>query len=172
MGVRPVLWPNLVWVTSITVTSKSSRVLRNTNVSEVAACWTKSDDVGCAITRQAVRWLHLPSIHAFDIDHPLWGPSPQRAGFFMPSLTPVERIRRLDKSSPQFPRKLVRLLHGHKYEDYVKALPAGESSWLVEYLDNVRPELPLSTCLSSSPRFLTPSNLAAPRFWRAFTNSG
>jgi hypothetical protein len=57
----------------------------------------------------------------------------------MASLAPLQQLRRLDKSSPQFPRQLASLLHGQGYRSCVTNLQDEDVLWLVEYLDNVRP---------------------------------
>jgi hypothetical protein len=57
----------------------------------------------------------------------------------MAPLTPLQRLRRLDKASPQFPRQLTSLLHEKGYRACVMSLQGEDLLWLVEYLDNVCP---------------------------------
>jgi len=49
----------------------------------------------------------------------------------------LQEFDRLDKSSLQFPDKLVSLLSKEGYKDYIQWLRDEDVSWLVEYLDNV-----------------------------------
>jgi len=56
-----------------------------------------------------------------------------------PSLTPLQQLYRLDKLSPQFPDRLTDLLREQEREDYAADLQGEDLSWLVEYLDDVRP---------------------------------
>jgi len=69
----------------------------------------------------------------------------------MPSLTPLQQLRRLEKLSPQFPDQLMSLLREQEYGDYVTNLQDQDSSWLVEYLDDVRPRVTFTNSLPKLP---------------------
>ena len=57
----------------------------------------------------------------------------------------LRRIYLLDKSSPDFHEQLNGILHtGHEYDQCVAALGDNDSEWLVNYLDEVRHQVPLS----------------------------
>ena len=49
----------------------------------------------------------------------------------------LQRLDRLDKSSPQFPNQLTNLLHEKRYELHISKLQDQDAVWLIEYLDNV-----------------------------------
>jgi len=66
--------------------------------------------------------------------------SPSKS-FFMPSLTPLQQLRRLDELSPQFPDQLTGLLREQVYADNTTNLQDDNLSWVVEYLNDVRPRV-------------------------------
>ena len=77
---------------------------------------------------------------------------PKRAdSFLMPSLTPLQQLRRLDRLFPQFPDQLTGLLCERKYGDYVTSIQDHDLSWLVEYLDDVRPLVAFTNSLPKLP---------------------
>ena len=84
----------------------------------------------------------------------------------MSSLAPLQQLRRLDKLSPQFPDQLTGLLREQGYKDHtVTSLQDEDLSWLVEYLDDVRPrvafhKLIAEACLGS--RCSPPHQLCVP----------
>ena len=55
-----------------------------------------------------------------------------------PSSNPLQRLHRLERSSPQFPNQLASILAGDEYRDYVSVLRGEGLVWLVDYLDGVR----------------------------------
>jgi len=61
--------------------------------------------------------------------------------------TPLQRLRDLDKSSPQFHDQLSDALRRKEYRNCVSNLRSEDLVWLVEYLDRVSPihHWPLST---------------------------
>ena len=63
----------------------------------------------------------------------------------------LDDLNDLDESSPQFPDQLADLLSGRLYKGWISGLRDNDVSWLVEYLDKVRPHLviyPLSAQLA------------------------
>ena len=50
---------------------------------------------------------------------------------------PLQRLRDLDRASPQFHRQLIDLIRGDEYQDVVQHLHDEDLTWLIEYLDNV-----------------------------------
>jgi len=69
----------------------------------------------------------------------------------MPSPTPLQQLRRLDKLSPQFPDRLTGLLRKQEYKDYVTNLQDQDLSWLVECLNDVRPRVTSTDSLPKLP---------------------
>ena len=63
---------------------------------------------------------------------------PSRMVFLAPSLSPLERLRRLDRSSSKFPDQLSSVLSGEEYRQCVPNLQRDGLVWLVDYLDKVR----------------------------------
>lgn len=63
----------------------------------------------------------------------------------MTPLTPLQKLRLLDTSSPQFPDRLTSLLYEPWCSDWATNLQGEDPSWLVEYLNTVCPPLPSST---------------------------
>ena len=55
-----------------------------------------------------------------------------------PSSNPLQRLHRLERSSPQFPDQLANILAGDEYKGYVSALRGEGLVWLIDYLDSVR----------------------------------
>ena len=49
----------------------------------------------------------------------------------------LQRFKRLDKSSPQFPDQLTNLLYKEGFKDQILKLRDEDVVWLVEYLDEV-----------------------------------
>ena len=69
---------------------------------------------------------------------------------YKPSRDILQRLDRLERSSPDFPDQLTNLLSGQEYGQHIftDALREEGAAWLVEYLDNVRVSFslyPLST---------------------------
>ena len=56
----------------------------------------------------------------------------------MSSRNPLEQLRRLDRSSPDFHDQLCNVLYAREYERCVLTLQGDDLVWLVEYLDKVR----------------------------------
>ena len=56
----------------------------------------------------------------------------------MTSRNILQQLHRLDRSSHEFHDQLSNLLYGEEYTQSVPNLEAGESEWLVDYLDKVR----------------------------------
>ena len=54
-----------------------------------------------------------------------------------PSSPAVQRLRRLDKSSPGFHDQLCNALYGEEYIQRVPVLQPDDVVWLVDYLDTV-----------------------------------
>ena len=50
---------------------------------------------------------------------------------------PLQQLRDLDRTSPQFRPQLVDILRGKEYQDVVPSLQGDDLTWLVEYLDSV-----------------------------------
>ena len=90
----------------------------------------------------------------------------------MPSLTPLQQLRLLGKLSPQFPDQLTGLLREQGYGDDVTSLKDADLSWLIEYLDDVRPRLLSPTRCRSWLRFSIPSTPTVPHFGKLYVNSG
>ena len=61
----------------------------------------------------------------------------------------LQHLRLLDKSSPQFPDRLSNLLREETYNECATNLRDEDWSWLVEYLDNVRPNVVSTDLLPS-----------------------
>jgi len=57
----------------------------------------------------------------------------------MPSPNPpaLQQLRRLDRSSSDFPDQLSNVLYGEEYQKCVPNLQSDDLAWLVEYLDKV-----------------------------------
>ena len=55
-----------------------------------------------------------------------------------PTYNPLERLLRLDDSSPEFHDQLSNILYGKRYQDWVKRIEGDDAVRLVEYLDGVR----------------------------------
>ena len=55
-----------------------------------------------------------------------------------PSSPVLQRLDRLDKSSPDFHDQLYSVLYGKEYVQCVPDLQPDDVSWLVDYLDTVR----------------------------------
>ena len=53
-------------------------------------------------------------------------------------MSPLERLRRLNQSSPEFADHLTSLFHEPGYIDCVASLQDDNPACLVEYIDNVR----------------------------------
>ena len=62
----------------------------------------------------------------------------------------LHRIHLLDKSLPDFHEQLDNLLHTGQYDQCVEALGDNDLEWLVNYLDEVRHNVPLSLLHSSA----------------------
>ena len=80
----------------------------------------------------------------------------------MPSLTLLQL--RLDELSPQFPDRLISLLHGQEYRDYVTSLQDKDLPRLVEYLDDVSPRVAFTNSLLKLPKVLDALHPASPAF--------
>ena len=50
---------------------------------------------------------------------------------------PLQQLRDLDRTSPQFHPQLVDFLRGDEYREVVPSLRSDDLTWLVEYLDSV-----------------------------------
>ena len=70
----------------------------------------------------------------------------------MASQNLLERLRRLDRSSPGFHDQLSNILYGEDYTRGVPDLQGDDLMWLVDYLDNVRRRVPLLPPSSSHRR--------------------
>ena len=77
----------------------------------------------------------------------------------MPSPTPIQRLRSLDRSSPRFPGQITKLLQGKKYKDWVDNIHDGDSSQLVEHIDDVCPRV---SCASWFLKLLQVLNTLSP----------
>ena len=56
-----------------------------------------------------------------------------------PSMTPLESLRALNGSSPQFPNRFAIFLSDDKvFKDSIRNLQDDDAAWLIEYLDTVR----------------------------------
>ena len=53
---------------------------------------------------------------------------------------PLQKLRDLDKTSPQFHKQLIDFLGGNEYQDVIPRLQSGDLVWIVEYLDSVSPQ--------------------------------
>ena len=60
----------------------------------------------------------------------------------MASHTLLQKLHRLDRSSPRFHDKLSNVLYGEEYKNSVQNLQDGDLVWMVDYLDKVRPHIP------------------------------
>ena len=54
----------------------------------------------------------------------------------------LEQLRRLETGSSRFPAQIASILDGTEYRDSIETLQDEELMWLVEYLNNVRPDIP------------------------------
>lgn len=75
----------------------------------------------------------------------------------------LQQLRLLDESSPQFPDRLSSLLDEYTHNERTADLRDEDWSWLVEYLDNVRPRvvfIDLMPKLAQTLRILLPANPA------------
>ena len=61
-----------------------------------------------------------------------------------PSSPALQRLRRLNKSSPGFHDQLYNVLDGKEYVQCVQDLQLDDVVWLVDYLDTVRCHVALS----------------------------
>jgi len=50
---------------------------------------------------------------------------------------PLQRLRDLDRTSPQFHKQLIDFLRGSEYRDVIQSLQNEDLAWVVEYLDSV-----------------------------------
>ena len=50
---------------------------------------------------------------------------------------PLQKLRDLDRTSPQFDNQLINFLRGNEYKDATPSLQGENLAWLVGYLDNV-----------------------------------
>ena len=56
---------------------------------------------------------------------------------------PLQQLRYLDKTSPQFHEHLSNFFRGNVYQDILPGIQNEGLAWLVEYLDSVRPQITL-----------------------------
>lgn len=56
----------------------------------------------------------------------------------------LQRLRHLDRSSPEFHDRLKNVLYGKDYRGCVPKLQADDLVWLIEYLDKVRYRVAIS----------------------------
>ena len=80
-----------------------------------------------------------------------------------PSSPALQRLDRLDKSSPDFHDQLCNVLYGEEYVESAPHLQHDDAMWLVDYLDTVRRYVALPRSLHSTRRsFSTVSILPVP----------
>ena len=89
-----------------------------------------------------------------------------------PNSPALQKLNNLDTSSPNFQDQLCNTLYGKEYTDCVQGLEGGDPTWLVNYLDKVRPESPSLTRYSCQRRLSTFSNLPASLLGSVCANSG
>ena len=56
---------------------------------------------------------------------------------------PLQRIHRLDRSSPMFHDQVCNILYGKEYQNCVPNLQGDDLVWLIEYLDKVHRHIAL-----------------------------
>jgi len=56
----------------------------------------------------------------------------------MSPLNPLQQLYRLEPSSSQFPAQVASILDGEEYKASVQTLQDGDSVWLVDFFDNAR----------------------------------
>ena len=49
----------------------------------------------------------------------------------------LQRLYRLDRSSPEFHNQLSKVLYGEEYQQCLPNLQHGDLAWLIDYLDTV-----------------------------------
>lgn len=69
----------------------------------------------------------------------------------MTQLKPLQQLRDLDTTSPQFHKRLGSYLHGSEYRSALSNLQDGDLSWLVEYLNSVSLQIISLSALRSTP---------------------
>ena len=72
-----------------------------------------------------------------------------------PSSQTLQQLHRLDRSSPDFDRQLHDILSGKEYAQCGGHLESGDSVWLIDYLDEVRPGSGLFPTLRLNQRRLS-----------------
>jgi len=55
-----------------------------------------------------------------------------------PNLPGLQRLRNLDRSSPEYHSQLSKVLYGEEYQRCVQNLQHDDMVWLIDYLDEVR----------------------------------
>ena len=63
---------------------------------------------------------------------------------------PLQPLRDLDRTSPQFDEQLVNFLRGNEYQTIFPTLQGDNLTWLVEYLDRVSVKSPLTVLHSET----------------------
>ena len=92
----------------------------------------------------------------------------------MTSRSPLEKLRRLDKSSSEFHDQVSNILYGKEYMQWVPTIQGDDLVGLVDYLDTVRclaSFLPLPLPRSSHRRLSIVSTLLVPLSGSVFVNS-
>ena len=49
---------------------------------------------------------------------------------------PLQKLRDLDRASPQLHIQFINFLRGNEYQDAIASLQGEDLTWLVDYLDN------------------------------------
>jgi len=93
----------------------------------------------------------------------------------MPSPSPLEQLRRLDRSSSKFHDLVCNILYGREYLQWVPTIEGKDLVGLVDYLDTVHrlaSFLPLPFSRSNHRRLSIVSTLLVPLSGGVFVNSG
>ena len=122
--------------------------------------------------------LHNPSSTASATRHNILPPPPERGSLPWPDTlmtphAPLQPLRNLDNTSPQFHTQLIDFLSGDEYQSVFPTLQREDLTWLVEYLDSVSFQTIFSPlCAQKRRRFSLASPI--PQAWYsrdAYTNS-
>ena len=101
----------------------------------------------------------------------VWEPQPQPDILMVPP-GPLQQLYDLDTASPKFLKQLSELLRGNEYRNAVPNLQNEDLVWLVEYLDNVSPQIIFPLYAQHRGRFSPViQTLGTSHFRNPYTNS-
>ena len=98
-------------------------------------------------------------------------PRPEVSSIPLPRSPPLQKLHRLDASSPDFQDQLNNVLRGEEYVNCLPNLEDDDSAWLVDYLDKVSHRISLRHFHSSQCRPLIISILPVRPPTSVYTNS-